>query len=67
MKVVDFYDQGLNMHRTLSEWVVERDGFYYQRNSDVPFNGTVTGNEEGLINFKERCQMRILTILMWLV
>ena len=51
MKMVDFYDQGLNMHRTLSEWVVERDGFYYQRTSDVPFNGIVSGNEEGLIGY----------------
>ena len=35
------------MHRTLSEWVVERDGFYYQRTSDVPFTGTVSGTTEG--------------------
>ena len=35
------------MHRTLSEWVVKRNGFYYQRTSDVPFTGTVSGTTEG--------------------
>jgi hypothetical protein len=36
--------------------LVERDGIYYKKFTDVPFTGTVTGKEQGLLEEdKKQC------------